>query len=119
MIMEVTQSNFATMFKALGDPTRLRIFEFLRDCSGPVALDETGDVRPVDGPTVGEICCHITGEDRISSAISFHLKELRLAGLIHVERRGKNMICSINRDALEKLAGYLGAGEPNRSGRCC
>ena len=60
-----------------------------------------------DGLTVGEICCRVTGEDRISSAISFHLKELRLAGLIQMERRGKNMICSINQDALVTLADYF------------
>ena len=45
----------AAMFKALGDPTRLHIFEFLRACCCPVAVDESGDVRPVVGPTVGEV----------------------------------------------------------------
>ena len=95
------------MFKALGDPTRLRIFEFLRECCGPVAVEESGAVRPVNGLTVGEICCHVTGAERVTSTISFHLKELRLAGLITVERRGKNMICSINRDAAAEIAAYF------------
>src|SRR5579864_830130 len=88
--------DLAAMFKALGDPTRLHIFEFLRGCCGPVALDAAGAARPVDGPTVGEVCCHVTGEPQINSRISFHLKELRLAGLILVERRGKHMVCSVN-----------------------
>jgi len=132
--------NFALMFKALGDPTRLRIFEFLQSCTSPVAVDETGDVRRVtapltiapsmaaaaatiapprltpDGLTVGEICCHVTGEDRISSAISFHLKELRLAGLIQMERRGKHMICSVNADAVDALADYF---RRTANGGCC
>lgn len=95
------------MFKALGDPTRLRIFEFLRGCCCPVVVEETGDVRPVVGPTVGEVCCQVTGAERITSSVSFHLKELRLAGLITVERRGKNMICGVNRDAVAMLAAYL------------
>src|SRR5258708_5997944 len=99
--------NFAAMFKALGDPTRLRIFEFLRSCCCPVAVEETGDVRPVSGPTVGEVCCHVTGAVQINSKISFHLKELRLAGLIHVERRGKNIICGVDREAVAALAAYL------------
>src|SRR5450755_3227815 len=95
------------MFKALGDPTRLHIFEFLRSCCCPVAVEESGDVRPVIGPTVGEVCCHVTGAEQINSKISHHLKELRLAGLITVERRGKNMICGVNRESVAALAAYL------------
>ena len=30
----------AAMFKALGDPTRLRIFEFLRGCCGSIAVGD-------------------------------------------------------------------------------
>lgn len=107
------------MFKALGDPTRLRIFEFLRGCC-PVAVERTGGVRCVsftrpDGknqeqpPSVGEICCHITGEERITSTLSHHLKELRLAGLLTVQRAGKHMIYSVNPEAVSVLARYLGA----------
>lgn len=95
------------MFKALGDPTRLRIFEFLACCCRPVAVGEEGEVRPVDGPTVGEVCCQVTGVDKITSTISFHLKELRNAGLITMERRGKNMICGVDRDAVRRLATHL------------
>lgn len=113
----------ALMFKALGDPTRLRIFEFLSGCCGPVLVEETGDVRPVLGPTVGEVCCRVTGADKITSSVSFHLKELRLAGLITMERRGKTMICGVNRDAVEKLAAYFG-GQTNdtkgsKNNGCC
>ena len=109
----------AAMFKALGDPTRLRIFEFLCQQCGPVALEESGDVRPVLGPTVGAVCCHVTGAERISSTISFHLKELRLVGLITVERRGKNMICGVHREAVTSLTAYLGGAIPNDTGNCC
>ena len=110
----------AGMFKALGDSTRLRIFEFLCQQCCPVAVEESGDVRPVRGPTVGEVCCHVTGADRINSTISFHLKELRLAGLITTERRGKNMICGVNRGAVAALASYLGGVVPDdRSNNCC
>src|SRR5689334_18256248 len=111
--------DVAAMFKALGDPTRLHIFEFLRSCCCPVAVEETGDVRPVLGPTVGEVCCHVTGAEQINSKISHHLKELRLAGLITVERRGKNMICRVNRDAVAALAAYLSESVSDTSGDCC
>jgi ArsR family transcriptional regulator len=111
--------DIAAMFKALGDPTRLEIFEFLRSCCCPVAVEETGDVRPVTGPTVGEVCCRITGAMKINSKISQHISRLRLAGLITVERRGKNMICGINHKAVETLAAYLMGDEEEASGGCC
>ena len=101
------EQKIAEMFKALGDTTRLRIFNFLRSCCCPVAIGASGDVRPVDGPTVGEVCCHVTGADKINSTISHHIKELRLAGLINVERRGKNMVCDVNREAVAALVGFL------------
>jgi DNA-binding transcriptional ArsR family regulator len=102
-----TNEELAQAFKALGDPTRLRIFEFLRACCCTVAVDEDGDGHPVQGPTVGQVCCHVTGLDKINSTISFHLKELRLAGLISVEKRGKYMVCDVNREKVEALARYL------------
>jgi ArsR family transcriptional regulator len=53
----------------------------------------------------------------VTSTISFHLKELRSAGLITVERRGKYMVCGINREALAKLADFFNDAK-TRSG-CC
>lgn len=99
--------ELATICKALSDPTRARIFEFLRHCCGPVAVGEAGEVRPVQGPTVGEVCCQVTGADKITSTVSFHMKELRNAGLIVMEKQGKNMICSIDRELVRKLAAYF------------
>jgi len=46
-----------------------------------VAVEETGDVRATTGPTAGEVCCNVTGAEKVTSAVSFHIKELRLAGL--------------------------------------
>ena len=118
--MNEDKFDHALMFKALGDPTRLKIFSFLQDCCCPVAVEETGEVRPVTGPTVGEVCCKITGAEKINSTISHHLKELRLAGLIRIERRGKNMICDVNREALTALTEFLKAETQNlRDETCC
>ena len=121
MKQEKEEFDAAAMFRALGDPTRLEIFAFLRSCCGPVAVEETGEVRPVSGPTVGEVCCQVTGAEQINSKISYHLKELRLAGLITIEQRGKNRICGVNYEAVAALASYLN-GEPlnaKDSGDCC
>jgi ArsR family transcriptional regulator, arsenate/arsenite/antimonite-responsive transcriptional repressor len=65
--------DLARMFKALGDPIRLRLLS-----------------RITSAPD-GEICvCDITGDDIEVSGptISHHLKVLREAGLIDGERRG-------------------------------
>lgn len=72
-----------------------------------MAVDENGDVRPIQSPTFGEVCCHITGKDRVNSTISFHLNELKDSGLITVEKRGRLMICGLNLPVVAKLAAYL------------
>ncbi len=93
-------------FKALGDPTRFRIVGFLsKMCCGTAAVDEEGGVY--DGPTASEVCCHLTGAEKITSTVSFHLHELEAAGLVRIERRGKKMICTLRSDALEALADEL------------
>lgn len=102
----------ARLFKALADPTRVRIFDFLRQRCGPVAVEEGGEVRPVLGPTFGEVCCHVTGKARVDTSTSFHLRTMEKAGLISVEKRGRFMVCSVNGEAVAALAGYLVAPEP-------
>ncbi len=120
MLKQSTSLNkISTMFKALGDHTRLRIFEFLCSLCEPVALGESGEVQMLHGATAGEVCCHVTGEDRITSTISFHLKELRNAGLISMQRKGKNMICQVDRKALEDLTSYLGMISSENGSGCC
>jgi ArsR family transcriptional regulator len=72
--LDVAQAtDLARMFKALGDPVRLRILSRITSAAD------------------GEICvCDITGDDVDVSGptISHHLKVLREAGLIEGERRG-------------------------------
>ena len=102
----------ARLFKALADPTRVKIFDFLRQRCCPVAVEVGGEVRPVLGPTFGEVCCHLTGKDKIDTTTSFHLNVLKDAGLIAVEKRGRFMVCAVNLVAVSKLAGYLAAPMP-------
>ncbi len=99
--------ELARLCKALADPTRAKIFQFLACCQERVALDDDGTVRPVCGPTVGEVCCEVTGIDRVTSTISFHLKELREAGLITMDRRGQHMLCAIRGEVVARLAEHL------------
>ncbi len=93
-------------FRALGDPTRLRIVGFLSSmCCGRAIVNEEGGVY--EGPTAGEVCCHLTGAERITSTVSHHLHELEAAGLVRIERRGKRMLCTLRPEALESLADAL------------
>lgn len=103
--------------KALADPTRCHIIEFLsQSCCGSAAVQEDGGV---EGPTAGEICCHITGADKINSTISHHLHELANAGLIEINRRGKAMVCTIRKDSLESLSGYFAMLAKGEGGENC
>jgi ArsR family transcriptional regulator len=65
--------DLARMFKALGDPIRLRLLSRITSAAdGEICVcDLTGDDFDVTGPT-----------------ISHHLRTLREAGLIEGERRG-------------------------------
>jgi ArsR family transcriptional regulator len=71
--IDATQAGaFAPMFKALGDPVRLRLLSMIASAGG------------------GEVCvCDLTGEFRLTGpTISHHLKVLREAGLVDSDRRG-------------------------------
>lgn len=107
--MEPNEEFIASALKALGEPTRLAIFDFLRCCDCQVALDAGGAARPVRGLTVGEVCCQVLGDSKIPSRMTHHLKELRHAGLIRVERQGRHMICSVVPEAIEALRKWLNA----------
>jgi ArsR family transcriptional regulator, arsenate/arsenite/antimonite-responsive transcriptional repressor len=104
----VTTEEIVPMLKALADPTRLRIFEFLRNECCEVSVDDHGDVRPIRGATVGEVCCQIHGTEQIPSSLSFHLKELRNCGLVETRKQGKYVLCAVNREAVTKLSQFFG-----------
>jgi ArsR family transcriptional regulator len=104
----MSNDALALIFKALGDPTRLGIFQTLRGCADrpgkAVAVDEEGQIRPAGSLSVGEVCCQIGGS---ASTISHHLKELRLAGLIRMEKRGRWIYCSVNPDAFAQIREFV------------
>lgn len=101
----------ARQFKALADPTRLRILAFLRECGQRVMLECDGTCRIASGPAVGEVCCQF---EQAPSTVSHHLKELRTAGLIQMQRSGKHVYCAVNEEAVMALARFL-SGPPESS----
>lgn len=80
----------AVMFKALGDPVRLRLFSRIASQPGEVCVCDISDVG-VSQPTV-----------------SFHLKKLREAGLLSSERRGTWVYYRVAPSVLAALGQVLG-----------
>ncbi len=100
----------AEAFKALGSPQRLRILAALGgdcctpSCDGPAASPHGVHRR------VGEIAASL---DLAPSTVSHHLKALREAGLMRVEKRGRTIECWVCRDAIGTIARFLAeSGEP-------
>lgn len=100
-IDEQDLERLAGIFKALSNPSRLRIFLRLRDCCGPGRILLPGEE---DNCCVGDVSQDLTLSP---STVSHHLKELRQAGLISVRRRGQKTQCRLNQEALAQVARFL------------
>ncbi|WP_405497122.1 ArsR/SmtB family transcription factor [Streptomyces sp. NBC_00096] len=88
---EATAAGLAKVFKALGDPVRLRLLSMIASRDG------------------GEICvCDLTPAFDLSQpTISHHLKLLKQAGLIDSERRGTWVYYRLLPETTDKLAAVL------------
>jgi ArsR family transcriptional regulator len=77
----------AELFKALGDPARVRIVNLLAATDEPVCV------------------CELIGPLGLAQAtVSHHLKKLTDAGLLDREERGKWAYFSINSEAMARVA---------------
>lgn len=83
-------ARLAIMFKALGDPVRLRLFSRLA------------------ARAPGECCvCDIQDVGVSQPTVSHHLKKLREAGLVLSERRGTWVYCRVAPGVLAAMARTL------------
>lgn len=89
-------ADLARMFKAMGDPVRLRLLSLVASHDG------------------GEACvCDISDSFDLSQpTISHHLKVLREAGLLDCERRGTWVYYRVVPHALQRLSAVLAAADP-------
>ncbi len=88
---------FSEMFKALSNPYRLQIFLYLANNCYPGEISTPEEMRT----SVGELG---EGLGIAASTVSHHLKELRQAGLIRMERKGKNIECWVESNTVTQLA---------------
>jgi DNA-binding transcriptional ArsR family regulator len=79
---------YAHPMDALGDPTRRRIFERLRQ--GPLAVGELADGLPISRP-----------------AVSQHLRVLKEAGLVVDRKLGTRRLYEVDPDGLGELRDWL------------
>ena len=77
----------AALFRALGDPARVRIVNVLATTGAPVCVCELIEPLGLAQPTV-----------------SFHLKKLLDAGLVEREQRGRWAYFSVNPEAAARLS---------------
>lgn len=82
-------ADVARRLRAVADPTRLAILDFLAD--GPHTVGDIARSFCLAQPTV-----------------SSHVKHLREAGLVSAERQGARIEVSLDRDAVGSLAGEFG-----------
>src|SRR5579884_1302434 len=97
-------AELSTMFKALGDPVRLRLLSLIASHPG------------------GEACvCEISATFDVSQpTISHHLKMLRSVGLIDCERRGTWVYYWVIPAALQRLSAVLQLDErPSKASPNC
>jgi ArsR family transcriptional regulator len=86
-LTEEEAQGTAELFKALGDPARVRIVNLIARADGAVCACDFNEALGLAQPTV-----------------SHHLKKLADAGLLEREQRGKWAYFSLKREAVEKLA---------------
>ncbi len=80
---------YAYAFDALGDPTRRRVLELVRD-RGPAAVGAIASELPVSRP-----------------AVSQHLRVLHRAGLVKCTRAGTRHLYAVDPDGLIELRSWL------------
>ena len=96
----------ATIFRALSDPTRLAVFQCIRCCRPTCGYDT--DEGTCCGGCDGVAACHVRCQVPCApSTLSHHLNELRAAGLITTEKRGRVVYCHVRPEALAHIAQFV------------
>ena len=97
--------KFSEIFKALSNPNRLNIFLRLFSCCTPGTPEGIIDCsQPDECACVGELGSEL---GIVPSTVSHHIKELRRAGIIRMERRGQKMECWVDPETVTALRHFF------------
>ena len=94
-------NQICDIFKALSNSHRLMLFQRLMNCCEPGTKCSPDEAMRFCVGELGE------GLDIAPSTLSHHLKELNRAGLVQMERRGKNVECWVDPDVLTRLTNFF------------
>lgn len=98
------QLNITKIFKALSNEQRLKLFKMIYDCQEEESKNtEFRYVKGVD-KAFTMACDHL---NLARSTVSHHMKELKNAGLISMERKGQYFTCEINMEAVKAIQRFL------------
>ena len=83
------------IFKTLSEKNRLKILLFIKkkqsfSCKSKTCLKDLSEHLNITLPTV-----------------SFHIKKLKEADLVFIQRKGKKVYCRINKKSFEKIDNFL------------
>lgn len=95
------------VFRALGDPTRLAVFQCIRGCGGAANYDTERAECDGGTPNAVALCdvrCRIPCAP---STLSHHLAVLQEAGLIDYERKGRTASVRVREEALAQIAEFV------------
>ncbi len=95
--------QLAGVLKALADPVRLRLLDYLAGADGGIAC-----------------ACHLPAALGITQpTLSHHMRTLRDAGLVDRDRRGRWVHYTVRPEALDRVRAFLDLSPESPADSCC
>ncbi len=114
----IEDNELPAAFAALSNPHRLALFRQLCTCCIP------GTSCSVEEATRMSVGALGSGVDIAPSTLSHHLKTLKNAGLVQMERKGKRVECWVEPAVLQQLSDFFSGPlspptDPVTPSACC
>jgi DNA-binding transcriptional ArsR family regulator len=93
-VVEARRQDYAAVFAALGDETRLALVARLSD-GRPASISQLTEAQPTGG------------SKRTRQAITKHLRVLERARIVHGARRGRESLYELDPKPMQELRVYL------------